>query len=318
MTRIQYEAQLFALRDFYAERLPHAPPAQAQRIQAHIAALELSIEMPSRSQFFHFLATAHSRVFPSFSRLVSQSPAGLASVPAGQQISGPLMNWYSMRTHDETAYVSLRSDIGCYGRKSSDFAAELGHPRKVELFIDSAGGDTICSLNLHEMLRGLDVDVLISGQCCSAAVLVAMAGKVVRIQRGANIMIHAPVCYSFGTPEKLHADAQTLAGWTEETLAIIVRESQQTESVVREWFRKDTWFTAEEALAAGLVDEIVEPPRLMRKSDDGPVLAPMNGPTEDERFLQAMLTGLGAIQVCDKTAFVEWLKGWLRKNVKGS
>lgn len=226
------------------------------------------------------------------------------------------MNWYSIKTHDETAYVSLRSDIGCYGKRSSDFAAELGKPRKVELFIDSSGGDTICSLNLHEMLRGLDVEVLISGQCCSAAVLVAMAGRVVRIQRNAKIMIHAPVCYSFGTPEKLHADAQTLAGWTEETIAIIMRESHQPESVVREWFSKDTWFTAEETLADGLVDEIVEPPSLMRLPENSSSPLSTSGPTEDERFLQSMLAGLGTVQVRDNVAFRQWLAGWVSRNVK--
>jgi len=36
---------------------------------------------------------------------------------------------------------------------------------------------------------------------------------------------------------------------------------------LREWFSKDTWLTAEQALAVGLVDEIVEQPRLVRPSE---------------------------------------------------
>ena len=85
MTRIQDEASFLALRDYHTERLPHAPPEQVQRIQAHIAALELSMSSPRHAELFHFLARAHNRVFSSFTRRIGQSPAGFARGSAGQQ-----------------------------------------------------------------------------------------------------------------------------------------------------------------------------------------------------------------------------------------
>jgi ATP-dependent Clp protease protease subunit len=226
------------------------------------------------------------------------------------------MNWYSMRTEDDTAYVSLWSDIGCYGKKSSDFAAELGKPRKVELFISSSGGSSVCGLNLFHILKDFDVDVLISGQCCSAAVVVAMAGRVIKIRRDAKILIHPPVVHSIGTPAQLRADAKRLANRMKAIVTIIMRRSCQPEPVVREWLSKDTWLNADEALVAGLVDEIVEPPRLMRSPSEVPLSAVCNGATEDERLIQAMLTGLGPVQVPDKAAFGRELAAWFSRNVK--
>jgi hypothetical protein len=79
------------------------------------------------------------------------------------------------------------------------------------------------------------------------------------------------------------------------------------------WLGNQTWFTAED-----LVDEIVEPPRLMRSPAEVQLPAVCNGPTEDERFVQAMLTGLGKVQVWDKAAFGRELAAWFNRNVKGA
>ena len=85
MSRVQEEANLLAMRSFYSEKLRHAPPREAERIQAHVAALELSQFMPSRAELFHFLAAAHGRAFSAFARRLGQSPAGFFHFPAGPQ-----------------------------------------------------------------------------------------------------------------------------------------------------------------------------------------------------------------------------------------
>ena len=95
--------------------------------------------------------------------------------------------------------------------------------------------------------------------------------KVIKIRRDAKILIHA--ASEFTPSELLHnfaADAKRLANRTEAIVTVIMRRSCQPEPVVRGWLGNQTWLTAEQALAARLVDEVVEPPRLMRASVELP------------------------------------------------
>ena len=227
------------------------------------------------------------------------------------------MNWYSIKTVEDTALVNISSDIGCYGKTSTDFTAEIGKPRKVELFISSLGGDSICGLNLFHTLKQFEVEANITGPCYSAAVLAAMAGKVIRMRRDATMMIHQPAIYLLGTAAQLRDNADRLDGLTEEVLGVISGRTGRTEPVVRKWLGKDTWLTAKEALDAGLVDELTDPPRLMRSPVEAPAPILTPGPTEDERFIQAMLAGMGPVQVRDKAAFERWMRDWFNRNVKG-
>jgi hypothetical protein len=69
MSRVRQEANLAALRSFYAERMRHAPPSEAERIQSHVAALEVALNFPA-SQFglLRHLAVAHRRGFVLFAQ----------------------------------------------------------------------------------------------------------------------------------------------------------------------------------------------------------------------------------------------------------
>jgi ATP-dependent Clp protease protease subunit len=225
------------------------------------------------------------------------------------------MNWYSINIDGATAFVSLFSDIGCYGHTSSEFADRLGTPRKVELFIDSCGGNTICGLNLFHLLRDFEVEVLIAGQCWSAALTMAMAGKVIRMRRDARLLIHSPSAHVIGTPAQLRAEANRLAKLTKEVLGVISGRTGQPQPVVRKWLGKDTWLNAEEALAAGLVDEIVEALPVRSFAKISPSVTPSFA-TEDERLMKTLLTGLGTIEVRDKAAFGRELAVWFNRSVK--
>ncbi len=227
-------------------------------------------------------------------------------------------NWYSINTDGDTALVNIFSDIGCHDKTSSDFLAELGEPRKVELCISSIGGDAICAVNLFHALKKLDVEVTIVDRCWSAASIIAMAGKVIRMHGDATMMVHPPAVHILGTAEQLRDDADRLDRLKEELIGVITSRTGRTEPVVRKWLGTDTWLSAKEALNAGLVDELIEPaPRIALPSGvtlPAPILTP--GPTDDERFVKDMLTGMGPFQVSDRPAFERWMTEWFSRNVK--
>lgn len=85
MSRSHDEGKLEAMRCFYERRLRYAPPQEAERIKAHVAAMELALEYPRRAALFQFLAIKHSRAFASFARGLA-NPAGFNGngFPAGK------------------------------------------------------------------------------------------------------------------------------------------------------------------------------------------------------------------------------------------
>lgn len=85
MSRMRDEGKVAALRSFYAQMLRNAPPAQAERIEAQVAALDLSLDFPRRAALFQFLAIKHPREFSSLARGLA-NPAGFNGdgSPAGK------------------------------------------------------------------------------------------------------------------------------------------------------------------------------------------------------------------------------------------
>jgi hypothetical protein len=75
MSRAHDEGKLAAMRCYYQDRLRNAPPEEAERIKAHMAALELSLPFPHRAALFQFLAIKHPRTFSAFARRLA-NPAG--------------------------------------------------------------------------------------------------------------------------------------------------------------------------------------------------------------------------------------------------
>lgn len=127
--------------------------------------------------------------------------------------------------------------------------------------INSEGGSVSEAVAIYNVLRAWrgPVDVTIVGWALSAATVVAMAGKVVRMNRTSLMMVHAPWMQSAsGNAAALRQRADAL-----DSVAAAMREAyrrtKQPESVIDGWLGgEDHWFTSDQALDAGLVDEIID------------------------------------------------------------
>jgi ATP-dependent protease ClpP protease subunit len=228
------------------------------------------------------------------------------------------MSWFTLTRIDETAFVTLGADMGSFGVGPEHFSAALGRTRKVELRIDSNGGDSTCGLEMFRLLRTLDTEVLIAGRCWSSAVTVAMAGKLVRIERGSKILVHPPVTHICGTVRELRAEADVLEGILAEVRGVIAERTRQPAQVVDEWLSKDTWFDAEQAVAVGLADEVVDPPPPPPRvrAQTGPLAVASKEPTEQENLFRIFLTAFGDLAVTDKAAFARHLGEWVQTKVR--
>jgi ATP-dependent protease ClpP protease subunit len=125
--------------------------------------------------------------------------------------------------------------------------------------INSEGGSVQEAAAIYNILRtwpgGVVVEVV--GWALSAATFVAMAGKTIRMHESSLLMVHAPWLNTSGNAESLRGSADLL-DQVAETMRIAYMRTGQPESVVRGWLDgQDHWFTADQSMKFGLVDEVI-------------------------------------------------------------
>jgi ATP-dependent Clp protease protease subunit len=134
----------------------------------------------------------------------------------------------------------------------------LGDVETIELYINSEGGDVFAAQAIHSMLRRhpARVHTFIDGLAASAASLVAMAGDTVTMPRNAMLMLHSPWAAAVGNANDLRATAEDLDRVRESMIAIYADRSGKSRDEVVQILDSETWYTAEEAVAAGFADEV--------------------------------------------------------------
>lgn len=149
------------------------------------------------------------------------------------------------------------------GVAPQSFIKALGEitAKKINLRINSPGGDVFGARAIEQALREHPADIVahIDGYAASAATTVMMAADHITMNQGAMLMIHDAWSLVMGNSSDMLAEADLL-GKIDGTIANTYanRTGLKVEDV-RELMDKETWFTAEEAVAAKFADSISEP-----------------------------------------------------------
>lgn len=129
----------------------------------------------------------------------------------------------------------------------------------VTVRMNSGGGDAFEGVAIKNVLRSHpgEVTVIVEGLAASAASVIAVGGADRLIMRpGAELMIHDAWTFADGNAadlEKLAADLER----TSQSMAEIYAEKAGTSpEVMRQMMRDETWFSAQEAVDAGLADAV--------------------------------------------------------------
>jgi ATP-dependent protease ClpP protease subunit len=163
----------------------------------------------------------------------------------------------------EEATVYIYDEIGFWGTSAQGFVDQLNAitAPKLSIRINSPGGEVFDGVAIHSALMSskAHVTVFIDGLAASAASFIAMAGDRIVMARHATMMIHDASGLCWGNP----ADMAAMGGLLDKLSDNIAdMYSLQAGGTVEEWrnlMRAETWYTGQEALAAGLVDEITSP-----------------------------------------------------------
>lgn len=161
------------------------------------------------------------------------------------------------------------ADILIYGEIGWDVTAssvreqlERAEGEDVTVHIDSPGGDAYEGLAMMNALRLYpgDITTRIEGMAASAASIVAAgAGGRVEILKHAEIMVHEAWVFTSGNADDMVKTAQDLERVSENIATVYADRTGKTVEECRDIMRAETWFTAEEAVAFGLADEVIVP-----------------------------------------------------------
>jgi len=183
-----------------------------------------------------------------------------------------MKSWYTIRAREGGAEVLIYDEIGAYGVSAKGFLAELGalpDDAAIDLRLNSPGGSVFDAVAIHNALgrHAGTVTVWIDGIAASAASYIAMAGDAIVMPENAFLMIHDPSGLVMGTA----ADMRDMAGTLDKIAAGMTRgyaaRSGKTEDEIAALMAAETWFSAAEALEAGLATQLAEPVRIAASFD---------------------------------------------------
>ena len=128
----------------------------------------------------------------------------------------------------------------------------------VTIKINSGGGDVFAGCEIYNELKNYsgEVSIEIHGLCASIASVIAMAGKC-KMSPLAEIMIHNVSTKTSGDYRDMEHTAEVLKK-ANKTIAnaYVLKTGMEAEEAYK-LMDKETWFTADEALEIGLIDEIL-------------------------------------------------------------
>lgn len=138
--------------------------------------------------------------------------------------------------------------------------------QEISLYINSPGGAVDDTLAIYDTMRFLSSSVstyCIGRAYSGAAVLLAAGAKGKRFALPhAKVMIHQPYGGVGGQAEDIRIQAEQIIKAKQELIRILAENSGQSLDRVRQDSERDKYFSADEAKAYGLVDEVlVEMPK---------------------------------------------------------
>lgn len=129
---------------------------------------------------------------------------------------------------------------------------------EITVRINSPGGSAFDGIAIMNALRAHDARVVVrvDGLAASAASVVAMAGDEIVMGPGSQMMIHEAWVYTSGDAAFLRSEADRLDKVSESVTSLYARRARGDFDTWRALVAAETWFTAEEAVAAGLADRV--------------------------------------------------------------
>lgn len=169
-------------------------------------------------------------------------------------------DWYSIKNSAEGAEVLIYDEIGYFGVTANDFAKDLQglDTPSIKLRLNSPGGEVFDGIAIYNALKSHKAKVTthVDGLAASIASVIAMAGDEIVMARNATMMIHDGHGLAVGNAKDMREMADLLDKTSNNIADIYAQRTGKSQDHFRELMLAETWFSADEAVAAGLADRV--------------------------------------------------------------
>jgi ATP-dependent protease ClpP protease subunit len=170
-------------------------------------------------------------------------------------------DWYRISNADSArAEVFIYDFIDDFGVNANDFVRDLRAitAKGIDLHINSGGGFVFDAIAIYSALRNHDaqVDTYVDGVAASAASFIAMAGETVTIEKPAKMMIHDAAGLVLGNAADMREMAELLDELSDTIAGIYADRAGGKVTAWRSAMQRETWYSAHQAVEAGLADKV--------------------------------------------------------------
>lgn len=126
--------------------------------------------------------------------------------------------------------------------------------------INSGGGDVMAGQEIYSILSKIRdrVTIEIQSMAASAASMIAMAGKTVKISPVAMMMIHNAACQTSGDYHAMEHTAGVLKTVNSSIAQAYIEKTGMSEEELLALMDKETWLSANDCVRYGFCDEIIK------------------------------------------------------------
>lgn len=184
--------------------------------------------------------------------------------------------WFRMEagTAQDSADVYIYDSIGgWFGVEAAAFVRELNalDVGTINLYVNSPGGDVYDGVAIMNALSRHKAKVIatVDGLAASAASYIIQAADEIVMGHGAELMIHDAWSIAMGDATTLREVADDLDRISNTIADVYTRRAGGDIETWRAAMLAETWYSAEEAVAAGLADRVAELPKRGGQADAG-------------------------------------------------
>lgn len=163
---------------------------------------------------------------------------------------------------DDLVWIYDWYEMPCFSPKMArDAVSSLEAGETLRVVINSPGGDVYAGQETFSILYNIrhinNVEIEVQSLAASAASVIAMAGKTVKMSPVAALMIHNCSTYASGDYRSMTHTAEVLRKINECLVQAYVQKTGMTQADLLDMMDNETWLSANDCIKYGFADEII-------------------------------------------------------------
>lgn len=196
--------------------------------------------------------------------------------PPGLEPPKNAADWYKITnsaSDSDSTDVYVYSDIGgWFGIYADEFIHDFKNisSKRINLRLNSPGGSVFEGIAIANTIRShpAHVTVYVDGLAASIASIIALSGNKIVMMPQSQLMIHDASGMCYGNAAEMEYMVGLLNKQSENIAEAYADKAGGTAAEWRELMKAETWYTAKEAVTAGLADEVAKAPEPEEEGQD--------------------------------------------------